>query len=363
MEYKAFPAKTEAIEDGRTVTGLSAIIGVVDAGRDKIFRGAFKKTLAERTDRVKHLWQHDMSQPPIATIVEIREVGKGDLPKELKAKYPDAQGGLLVKRRYLDTPRANEVLAGITADPPAITEMSFGYDAVKFDYEENDDPDGALVRNLREIRLWDTSDVVWGMNEATVAAVKKAMPYQDTGIADEDTEWAKPNLSDFTEKKWEDLSAAEKKRIAAHYAWTAADDSFGGLQLPHHKAKANEVGPAVWNGVKAAMGALMGSRGGVDIPDGERKSVYNHLAKHYEQFGKEPPEFKALKLLWSIHDGIAILEQDPKAVYQGEVIFEKLVALDEMLRAEPPDEALTLKLNQEKLLRKLAIKRRQLSLI
>jgi hypothetical protein len=111
--------------------------------------------------------------------------------------------------------------------------------------------------------------------------------------ASESTSWSKPSLSDFADKQWEDLSAAEKKHIAGHFAWSKDNpaESFGDLKLPHHEAKS---GAAVWNGVKAAMGALMGARGGVDV-DGDKKAVYDHLAAHYRQFGKEPPEFKTLK--------------------------------------------------------------------
>lgn len=47
----------------------------------------------------------------------------------------------------------------------------------------------------------------------------------------------------------------------------------------------------VWNGVRSAMQVLLGARGGVDIPDPDRKSVYRHLARHYEEFDKEPPPF------------------------------------------------------------------------
>jgi hypothetical protein len=39
------------------------------------------------------------------------------------------------------------------------------------------------------------------------------------------------------------------------------------------------------------MGVLEGARGGVDTPEGDRKDVYLHLAKHYEEFDKEPPPF------------------------------------------------------------------------
>ena len=68
-------------------------------------------------------------------------------------------------------------------------------------------------------------------------------------------------------------------------------DIKSSYKLPHHLAVGEHA--VVWNGVKAAMGALMGARGGVDIPDEDRKGVYNHLAKHYKQFDEEAPEFKS----------------------------------------------------------------------
>jgi hypothetical protein len=169
MEYKVLVAQPKQI-DGRIVTGLAAITGNIDAGGDRIIRGAFKKTLTEGARRVRHLWMHDPYQPPTATIKELSEVGASALPDELRTEYPEATGGLQVVREYLDTPRGNEILEGIKAG--AISEMSFGYDAVKFDFEtiaENDSK-GMQVRNLREVRLWDVSDVTWGMNQATVAA-------------------------------------------------------------------------------------------------------------------------------------------------------------------------------------------------
>jgi len=31
----------------------------------------------------------------------------------------------------------------------------------------------------------------------------------------------------------------------------------------------------------------------VDIPDSDRRGVYNHLASHYRDFDREPPEFRS----------------------------------------------------------------------
>src|ERR1700722_5196669 len=128
--------------------------------------------------------------------------------------------------------------------------------------------------------------------------------------------WSKPSLSDFTDKSWEDLSDADKREIAGHFAWTKENPaaSFDDLKLAHHRA---DDGAAVWNGVKAAMGALMSTRGGVDV-EGDRKAVYEHLAAHYRQFGEEVPEFKSLKAAeagdsCSTDDGSpGILTTDPK---------------------------------------------------
>jgi|GEM_PF-1440021 len=108
-----------------------------------------------------------------------------------------------------------------------------------------------------------------------------------------ETTWQKPELKDFTEKAWEDLTDAEKREIAGHYAWTKENPAaaFEDMKLPHHRA---QDGAAVWNAVQASMSALMGPRGGID-GDSDRKAVYDHLAAHYAQFGKAAPEFKTLK--------------------------------------------------------------------
>ena len=113
----------------------------------------------------------------------------------------------------------------------------------------------------------------------------------DHGRADEGMAWAAPMLGDFTADAWGDLSDAEKRKIARHFAWAAEmpPAAFGSLKLPHHRASDGSV---VWNGVRGAMGALLGARGGVDIPEMDRKAVYAHLKSHYAEWDKEAPELR-----------------------------------------------------------------------
>jgi HK97 family phage prohead protease len=295
MEHKSFPLLLKQIED-RTVKQLFAVLGVVDDGGDRIWTGAFTKTLAERMDRVKVLWQHDRWEPPVGVPSVLKEIGKADLPAELISRYPEANGALYGEIRYLETPRGDEVLTGIREG--AITENSFGYNALKADFEMAEG-DAMQIRNLREIRLWDVSPVNWGMNEATTN-LKVALPYKDTGTADEGVAWEGPTLDGFTADAWEELTASDKRRIANHFAWAGSmpPETYGDLKLPHHKASKDGIGPAVWRGVAAAMGRLL--QAGTDVPDGDRRGVYDHLASHYKQFDKEPPDFKMVQALYFV---------------------------------------------------------------
>jgi HK97 family phage prohead protease len=169
MEIKTTVHQIKEIS-GRTVTGIFAVHGNIDGGGDRSFPGAFAKTFAERSGKIRFLWGHDFFSPPTAKITNLREVGRDELPEGVLAAAPDAMGGAEVTREYLSTPRGDEILEGIKTG--AIGEMSYAYDAVKFDFEELGDK---RVRNLREVRLYEASDVLWGMNPATQGSKADAL--------------------------------------------------------------------------------------------------------------------------------------------------------------------------------------------
>ena len=105
-----------------------------------------------------------------------------------------------------------------------------------------------------------------------------------TPIADRDMEWDGPAQ----------IAAAEVDDLKVMAAWVDSEDAEnkGAYKLPHHVAGGDHA--LVWRGLTAAMGALLGARGGVDIPEDDRRSVYNHLARHYAEFDEDPPEFRGI---------------------------------------------------------------------
>jgi HK97 family phage prohead protease len=177
-EFKSLPfTNLKAESSGRIRAGIAAVFGNVDAVGDRVMPGAFSKTISEGAKRCKHLWNHSYQHPPIASIKELRELSRNELPAEVLEKSPEATGGLLVKREYYDADLANWILQAIDAGD--INEMSFAYDTVKSaSVTEND----TEIRELLELKLFDTSDVLWGCNFATVAAGAKNVDVMPLGV-------------------------------------------------------------------------------------------------------------------------------------------------------------------------------------
>ena len=90
-------------------------------------------------------------------------------------------------------------------------------------------------------------------------------------------------------------------KVRAAYAWyDGAREEDGELpkdaaKFLHHEINADgTVGPANLTACSAAIGALHGARGGTSIPDADRRGVYDHVAKHLRDAGREPEPFRAL---------------------------------------------------------------------
>lgn len=141
MEYKSVNFKADDIE-GRIFSGYASTWDK-DRGGDIILRGAFAKTLSERADRVKVLWQH--SDP----------IGK---PKAMR----EDDKGLFVEAHISKTSLGDEALE-LMRDG-VVDQMSIGYSipAGKSDIDE----DGTRV--IKELKLYEFSAVTFPMNEAAI---------------------------------------------------------------------------------------------------------------------------------------------------------------------------------------------------
>lgn len=226
-EVKVMPQAIKSIV-GRTVTGICAVFGNVDLGGDRIMPGAFTKTLQEGKHRFRHLWHHGLEgweyfvTPPIAAVNSIQEVGREALPDSVLQKAATATGGLEVTRTYLETERGNEVLAALQAGIPL--EMSFGYDTLRVGY-----PEGAQQitkdhwRDLYELKLYDTTDCNYGMNEATVGS--------KTVELNEQMEVLSNRLGALLKKLRRGMSERERAELAKIKALVLEADKLVGQEL------------------------------------------------------------------------------------------------------------------------------------
>lgn len=180
MDHKTFSAYTLKADAAQgIVESIVAVMGNADQGDDVIHPGAFLKTITERRGKIRVLDQHqtDSIMRAIGKPLELREMSRAELPADLLIKYPTATGGLYAKTQYLmNTPEGKGAFERIVAG--AVDEYSIGYDALDNDFSSIAGPDGQkkTVRNLRTLKLYEYSPVLFGMNSATTTLSTKDQP-------------------------------------------------------------------------------------------------------------------------------------------------------------------------------------------
>lgn len=152
MEIKNVNFELKRIDEG-TFEGYASTWDR-DEGNDIIVKGAFAKTISERGDKVKVLWQHD-PRSPIGVPLEMREDEKGLF---IKAKISDTTLGKDAKQLLKD---------GV------INSMSIGYSIPNNKSEIDGD-----IRIIKEIKLYEFSLVTFPMNENAVISTIKSLSNQ-----------------------------------------------------------------------------------------------------------------------------------------------------------------------------------------
>lgn len=308
MERKTFPGMVvKADEDQGIVDAFFAIFGNVDEGQDVMHPGAFAKTFSERGNKVRVLDNHrtDSIMRAIGKPVMLKEVSRDELPGDLLLRHPDATGGAFASIQMLmDTPEGRG--AFVRLRDKAITEWSFGYDPIGFDFDTRQDNGREVnVRNLREVKLYEISPVLFAMNEATTTVGAKGvsgatnLPIGDRGRAWDATA-AVRRVRDHTGS---DEEPSRSYRNAFFWFDSDAPENFGSYKLPFADVVDGTL-TAIPRGVFAGAQRLDGT----DIPEADKDGVRGRMTRYYtrmrEQFdddgivppweksGDDPDEFK-----------------------------------------------------------------------
>ena len=153
MERKRVELPLEELDQDGGFSGYASLFGTVDLSNDRVERGAFARSLAERgAGGIRMLYQHDPNEP-IGAWTEIRE----------------DERGLFVRGRLAQgVKRAREVLDLMRSG--ALDGLSIGFRTVKARKEAS-----GGVRRILEADLWEISVVTFPMLPgARVAQVKHA---------------------------------------------------------------------------------------------------------------------------------------------------------------------------------------------
>jgi HK97 family phage prohead protease len=162
-------AELRAEGDGPgTLTGYAAVFNkdtLIDSWEGKFMErlapGAFTKTLLERGDKVKVLFNHGFD-PSI-----------GDKPLGKPSRMEERGKGLYVEVPLDDTTYNKDLSASLRSG--ALDGMSFRFSVVR---EEWDDEDTDLpTRTIRELKLYELGPVTFPAYDATTAGVRAREAY------------------------------------------------------------------------------------------------------------------------------------------------------------------------------------------
>lgn len=290
---------------------------------ERIAPGAFKKTFRESKDSIKCLFQHgcdpDIGDKPLGPISVLREDDTG--------AYYEVP---LLDADYV----RGDLLPGLEA---GLYGASFCFEVIKEEFDEEpgpsaDNPRGLPERTLLEVRVPEFGPVTFPAYEGATAGVRSittriAIEERGADVMDEMFgKWAGRNperarslvvagesrevvpykKTGTSENPWD--GPANRKNLPSPLPTERAREAFAWIDesreedgsLPkdacrfvHHLvAEDGTVGDADVEACTTGIGVLNGEMQGTTIPDEDRQGVYDHLAQHLRDAGKEPPQLK-----------------------------------------------------------------------
>jgi len=182
-------------------------------------------------------------------------------------------------------------LVAVPANPLAMTTANIGKAETK-----------DISEQVEEVDKTDDEKVDRGKEVPEDTEVKSVTPFLDLKIVDE--KWDKnKSVKQLRKRASSDGSGNpdtidwNKYRKGFFWRDDANKENLTAYKLPYCYVQNGEL-VAVKRGLFAVMAALMGARGGVDIPEADRKKIYNVLVKYYRKMDIEPPKYKVVKFFY-----------------------------------------------------------------
>lgn len=202
-------------------------------------------------------------------------------------------------RFFLDTEAGAEAYKTVK-NMGALQDWSFGFRITEAEVKT---VGGIDARVISGAETFEVSPVLGGANaETSTVAIKSdgdpppddeqvKSAIQPHGTATDTGSWAGPTM---VARLKADQAAPYYRRA---YAWQDPDGDPGtkaAYKFPHHFVTAEgEIGAASVRAAISGIAILNGGRGGADIPDDDRKGIYNHLARHLRDAEVDPPDLKS----------------------------------------------------------------------
>ena len=140
----------------RVVTGYLSAFDNKDYDNDVIVKGAFSKSINERKNDIFFLNQHNWKQPH----------GKFNILQE------DSKGLYFESEPLIDTTYSSDLLK--LYDAGVINEHSIGFNTIKSDMNQK-----TGIRTIKEIKLYEGSNVTLGANSSTPFTGFKSLTLKD----------------------------------------------------------------------------------------------------------------------------------------------------------------------------------------
>lgn len=199
IQHKSVVTEFKAQSDG-TFEGYASVFNNKDSYGDIVRPGAYTKTLMERGNKVKVLYNHNWDNL-IGT------------PKQMK----EDTYGLWVQAQIITAlSLGKDVLELMRAG--ALSEMSIGYQAIKYNYLSDDTDSYWPGRELLEVKLFEFSPVTFAANElAAITGVKSGRDLEArlNALEAEIKFWTQIRDADF--KAGKVLNSRNAQRILSAY--------------------------------------------------------------------------------------------------------------------------------------------------